>query len=199
MAKYKVTTSSGNLNLRQYDTTTSKIIASIPKGTIVDSYTPPTPNSKCASGWLYISYGGKYGYASADYLTLVSSSTTPTTTSTSASASSTSTKKTTTTTTTTKTTTPTTTSNSSATKSNSNTNNNIKTQEEMAVSTTMSEATKKKLKIAGIVAGVAIGGFLIYKAMKKKPSAQATKSLNGVRKRKSAKRKRISKKLLKLN
>ena len=191
MAKYKVTTSSGNLNLREYDTTSSKIIASIPKGTIVDSYTPPTPNSKCASGWLYVSYGGKYGYASADYLTLVSSSSsTPTTTSTST--------KTTTTTTTTKTTTPTT-SNSSTTKSNSNTNNNIKTEEEMAVSTTMSEATKKKLKIAGIVAGVAVGGFLLYKAMKKKPSVQATKSLNGVRKRKSAKRKRISKKLLKLS
>lgn len=191
MAKYKVTTSSGNLNLRQYDTTTSKIIASIPKGTIVDSYTPPTPNSKCASGWLYVSYGGKYGYASADYLTLVSSSSsTPTTTSTST--------KTTTTTTTTKTTTPTT-SNSSTTKSNSNTNNNNKTLEEMAVSTTMSESTKKKLKIAGIVAGVAVGGFLIYKAMKKKTAAQATKSLNGVRKRKSAKRKRISKKLLKLS
>lgn len=191
MAKYKVTTSSGNLNLREYDTTSSKIIASIPKGTIVDSYTPPTPNSKCASGWLYVSYGGKYGYASADYLTLVSSSSsTPTTTSTST--------KTTTTTTTTKTTTPTT-SNSSTTKSNSNTNNNIKTEEEMAVSTTMSEATKKKLKIAGIVAGVAVGGFLIYKAMKKKTAAQATKSLNGVRKRKSAKRKRISKKLLKLS
>lgn len=187
MAKYKVTTSSGNLNLREYDTTSSKIIATMPKGTIVESYNPPTPNQKCDEGWLYISYGGKYGYASKAYLTPVSTTASNATTTTAKTIK--------------------TTNNSTSTSTNSNTNN--KNLNEMNVSTTMSESTKKKLKIAGIVVGVAIGGFLVYKAVSKKQpttttttkSTKATKSLNGVKKRKSKKVRKTkrAKKLLKLN
>lgn len=64
MAKYKVVTNETSLNLRAQANTDSEILASIPQGTIVDAnYVMPV-----VEGWVAVSYNGKNGYVSSQYV-----------------------------------------------------------------------------------------------------------------------------------
>lgn len=73
--KYKVTTKEGGLNLRStaetidVNSANSNFILSIPKGAIVEEYGFGV--IKQVDGWKYVSYNGKTGYASSQYLTPV--------------------------------------------------------------------------------------------------------------------------------
>lgn len=66
---YKVTTQSTGLNLRQApdEKDDSNFILSIPKDAVVEE--SGSGVIQPVSGWKYISYNGKYGFASAKYLT----------------------------------------------------------------------------------------------------------------------------------
>ncbi|MCQ2232069.1 MAG: SH3 domain-containing protein [Paludibacteraceae bacterium] len=68
--KYIVTTKDdgplGNLHLRQLPNTTSEILASIPKGSVIES------NSVLmqVEGWTAVNYAGKSGYVSNQYISV---------------------------------------------------------------------------------------------------------------------------------
>jgi uncharacterized protein YraI len=63
-----------NLNLRQAGSTSSSILSVIPQGTTI------TPTGPAVNGWMPVSYGGKTGFVSADYLRQTPGTTTPPTT-----------------------------------------------------------------------------------------------------------------------
>lgn len=69
--KYKVTTETNGLNLRTAPNTNddSNWILSIPKGAIVEETGIGVISP--VDGWKYVTYNGKSGYASAQYLTPV--------------------------------------------------------------------------------------------------------------------------------
>jgi len=61
--KYKVTTLVSNLNVREQPNTSSTILTTLPKGTIIDAKASST------SGWMEVMVGSTNGFASAQYLT----------------------------------------------------------------------------------------------------------------------------------
>ena len=67
----RVTTSSGSLNLREYASTSARVLVRIPQYAYVTVY------SRGAT-WCYVSYGGYAGYVMTQYLTFVSDTPTPT-------------------------------------------------------------------------------------------------------------------------
>lgn len=62
--KYKITTQNSNLRLRSKHSTdsSSQILANMPKGAIVEV-------TAMGNGWAHVTYNGKNGYASSEYLT----------------------------------------------------------------------------------------------------------------------------------
>lgn len=63
-AKYKVITNETALNLRAQANTDCEVLASIPKGAIVEAnFVMPV-----VDGWTAVSYEGKNGYVSSQYL-----------------------------------------------------------------------------------------------------------------------------------
>ena len=66
----RVTTSSGSLNLREYASTSARVLVRIPQYAYVTVY------SRGAT-WCYVSYGGYAGYVMTEFLTFVSDSPTP--------------------------------------------------------------------------------------------------------------------------
>ncbi len=67
----RVTTSSGSLNLREYASTSARVLVRIPQYAYVTVYSRGTT-------WCYVSYGGYAGYVMTQYLTFVSDTPTPT-------------------------------------------------------------------------------------------------------------------------
>lgn len=74
--KYKVIAVNDNspLRLREKASTSSEVLATIPVGTVVDFVGALEP----VAGWVAVSYNGKIGYVSADYVALVTEDGTPT-------------------------------------------------------------------------------------------------------------------------
>ena len=66
----RVTTSSGSLNLREYASTSARVLVRIPQYAYVTVYSRGTT-------WCYVSYGGYAGYVMTQYLTFVSDTPTP--------------------------------------------------------------------------------------------------------------------------
>ena len=66
----RVTTSSGSLNLREYASTSARVLVRIPQYAYVTVYSRGTT-------WCYVSYGGYAGYVMTEFLTFVSDSPTP--------------------------------------------------------------------------------------------------------------------------
>ena len=71
----KTATTTENLNLRDKASTGGKILTTIPKGKAVTLL-----SERDANGWYKVSYGGKTGYVSGDYLNTQTNSSTTTTT-----------------------------------------------------------------------------------------------------------------------
>ena len=67
----RVTTASGSLNLREYASTSARVLVRIPQYAYVTVYSRGTT-------WCYVSYGGYAGYVMTQYLTFVSDTPTPT-------------------------------------------------------------------------------------------------------------------------
>jgi len=173
MAQYTVVLTSGTLNLRSRPSTSGTILASIPNyatvtGVLIIPYADETITAE-GRNWRSIEYNGKRGWVASEYLVSgnVPAPAKPATTTTS-----------------------TTTSTGSAV--NTTTNNNPQNSTAMF---TLTEETKKKLKIGAVIVGVAVVGFGIYKmtAGKKQQALPAgtVAGLSGVsrrRKRKTGKR-----------
>ena len=66
----RVTTASGSLNLREYASTSARVLVRIPQFSYINVY------SRGAT-WCYVSYGGYAGYVMTEFLTFVSDSPTP--------------------------------------------------------------------------------------------------------------------------
>ena len=66
----RVTTASGSLNLREYASTSARVLVRIPQYAYVTVYSRGTT-------WCYVSYGGYAGYVMTEFLTFVSDSPTP--------------------------------------------------------------------------------------------------------------------------
>lgn len=151
-----VATKSDPLKMRSTTTTTNdnNVLARIPRGSAVSLMSYTAPN-----GWAAVKYNGTYGLVAKQYLSTTKPSTTTTTASSSTYAIAPN---------------PTATSSTSTTSSTTTTNNS---------SSMASEKVKKVLKVAGIIAGVAVLGYGAYKFMQKKkmlPTQSETKALSGV-------------------
>ena len=170
--QYTVTLTSGTLNLRATPSTSGAVVASIPNHAAVTSIViiPYTSENHTADGknWKSIEYNGQKGWVAAEYLTLGNVPTVPVVPTVPAYANGVLLPATT-------------------------IDNNPQTPTGML---TLTEETKKKLKIGAIIVGVAVAGFGIYKmtAGKKQQALPAsTAALSGVPRRRKRKTKTTKK------
>ncbi len=172
MAQYTVVLTSGTLNLRATPSTSGTVLASIPNYATVTSIVivPYLSENETAGGrtWKSIEYNGKRGWVAAEYLT---AGNVPA---------------------------PAAPARANGVLNPTTTIDNNTQNSNSTGMFTLTEETKKKLKIGAVIVGVAVVGFGIYKmtAGKKQQAlpASTTPALSGVPRRKKRKTSKKSKK-----